>query len=88
MEILRTLIDAAKLVFVVVPRRPARRIGPGQFWIVLALVGAALALESWLRVEGPRHFVTYALHGVGFLGALSLLVAYLAAIALRRPGIL
>lgn len=88
MELLRTLLDALKLVFVRIPRRPARRIGPGQFWAVLALVAAALALESWLLVEAPRAFAWFALHGVGFVGALSLLVAYLAAVALRRPGIL
>ena len=88
MELLRTLLDALKLVFVIVPRRPARRIGPGQFWIVLALVAVALAIESWLLVEAPRQFMSLAVHGVGFLGALALLVAYLAAVALRRPGIL
>ncbi|HET9485615.1 MAG TPA: C13 family peptidase [Xanthomonadales bacterium] len=88
MAFLRTLIDGAKLVFVVVPRRPARPIGADAFWATLALLGVALALEAWFLVDSPRRPLAYALHSFGFVAALSLLLGWLGAHALRRPALI
>src|SRR6187431_2596325 len=87
MEFLRTLIDALKLALFVRPTRPARRIGPGQFWLALALVTVLLLLESWLTVEAPRTFDADALSGVAFYALLALFVAYAAARVLQRAAI-
>ncbi len=88
MELARTLLDGLKLVFVVVPRRPAQRIGPGAYWLSLALLGAALALESWWLAGETRTYVPLSLHGLAFIGVLALLIAYVSALFAQRPGLL
>jgi len=87
MEFLRTLIDSLKLTLFVKPSRPARRIGPGQFWLALAFVTVLLLLESWFTAEPPRSFDADALSGVAFYALLALFVAYAAARVLQRPAI-
>lgn len=87
MEPLRTLGDAAKLVFAVVPRRPARRIGAASYWLALLLLAGALALDSRLASDASRRLIPYAIHGIAFVGLLALLLGQLAAIAWRRPAL-
>ena len=90
MEFLRTLLDALKLSLFVRPARPARRIGPGQYWLALGVATLLLALESRLDVDGPARFFLGGLTGIAFTGLLALGVSYLAARALgevgRQPG--
>ena len=85
MEFARTLLDSIKLVFLIVPRRPARRIGPEQFWLALLLFAIVFAYDSWTGSPAPRQFESSGLQGLAFVGLLALLVSYLAALALRRP---
>lgn len=87
MECLRTLIDGAKLVFVVVPRRPARTVGASSYWFALFAFAAALALDSWLATTEPRRLIPYAVHGIAFVGVLALLLGQLIALAWRRPAL-
>jgi hypothetical protein len=87
MEFPRTLLDALKLVVLVVPQRPARRIGPGQLWLALGVAALVGAVESWLETPPPRLFDV---GGVGPYAACALavlLLGYLTAVALQRPAL-
>lgn len=87
MEFLRTLLDALKLSLFVRPARPARRIGPGQYWLALGVATLLLALESRLDVDGPARFFLGGVTGIAFTGLLALGVSYLAARALGRSAL-
>lgn len=86
MEFLRTLVDTLKLAVMVRPRRPARRIGPGQFWLASALVAAIAMVESALAVGAPRAFDPGGFSGIAFYALFALLASYVAARALDRPA--
>ncbi|HET7843428.1 MAG TPA: C13 family peptidase [Xanthomonadales bacterium] len=87
MEFLRTLLDALKLALFVRPARPARRIGPGQYWLALLLVTAIMVAGDWTTVDAPRRFDASALGGIAFYALLAMFVAYGAARVLQRPAI-
>src|SRR5688572_24725712 len=88
MDFVRTLVDSLKLTFLMLPVRPARRIGPRAFWLAGLLASALLALDSFLAAESPRAFNPGGFQGAAFACLLTLLLAYTSAIVLKRPALL
>jgi hypothetical protein len=87
MSFLRTLLGALSLLLLRRPRRPARQIGPGQFWLAALLLALLETAWSAHAVEAPRAIDPDGWRGIAFVAALVLLAAYLAAAALRRAAL-
>ena len=87
MAFLHTLWAALQLLVMRLPRSPARDIGPGSFWLAVALTGAIWLLASWIETPAPRAVEWDTLKDLALQALLPLLLGYLAARVLRRPGI-
>jgi hypothetical protein len=87
MSFLATLGGAFSLACMRRPRRTWHRIGPGQYWLAVTLLGAALALESFLSSPAPRSFDADALATLAAYAMSVLLAAWAVARLLARPAL-